>query len=67
VGGFAAGLSALDDQDRGTAFAKGDGEREADDAAADDDYVPGLHVGILTSALRKSRGLERASISGGSH
>jgi len=51
VRGFAAGLSALDDEDGGAAFAEGDGEREADDAAADDDYVPSLHVGILTGAL----------------
>jgi hypothetical protein len=47
VGGFAAGFSTLDDEDRGAALAEGDGERQADDASADDDYVPGLHRGIV--------------------
>ena len=47
VGGFAAGLSALDDQDGGAALPQRDREREADDPSADDDYVPSLHVGIV--------------------
>jgi len=51
VGGFVAWLSALDDQDGGAAFAQGDGEREADDASADDDDVPGFHGASLKSAL----------------
>ena len=55
VGGFAAGFSTLDDEDRGAALAEGDGERQADDASADDDYVPSLHRGIV-----KERGRERS-------
>ena len=51
VGGFVARFSALDDQDGGAAFAQGDSEREADDAAADDDDVPGFHGASLKSAL----------------
>ncbi len=47
VRGFAAGLSALDQQHGSAALAQGDGEREADDASADDDYVPGSHSGIV--------------------
>jgi hypothetical protein len=37
VGGFAAGLSALDDQNGRAAFAQCEGERKADYASADDD------------------------------
>ena len=55
VGGFAAGFSTLDDEDRGAALAEGDGERQADDASAYDDYVPSLHRGIV-----KERGRERS-------
>ena len=47
VGGLATGLSTLDHENRGAAFAQGDGEGEADDPSADDDYVPGLHSGIV--------------------
>jgi len=56
VGGFAARLSALDDQNAGSAFAQCNREREADDASADDDYVPSLHVGIVKDA-RGARGV----------
>ena len=47
VGGLAAGLSALDDQDGRASPAEGKGEGKADDAPADDDYVPSLHLGIV--------------------
>src|ERR1700687_4835631 len=47
VGCLAAGFSALDYQKRGAALAKRDSEREANDASANDDYVPGLHPSAL--------------------
>jgi len=47
VRGFAARFSALDHKDAGTALAQRDGEREADNASTDDDYVPSLHAAIL--------------------
>ena len=47
VRGFATGFSALDDQNGGAAPAQGDREREADDAASDDEDIPSLHVGIV--------------------
>jgi Carboxypeptidase regulatory-like domain len=47
VGGFAAWLSALDDQDGRASPAEGEGEGKADDAPANDDYVPSLHLGIV--------------------
>ncbi len=50
VGGFAAGFTALDNYDSSPTFAQGDGKREADDAPADDDYVPSLHLGIVKEA-----------------
>jgi hypothetical protein len=53
VGGFAAGLAALDDQHSSAAFAECNGQREADDASADDDYVPSLHVGIVKERKRE--------------
>jgi hypothetical protein len=65
VGGFTARLSAFDDQDGGAAFADCNGEREADDAAADNDYIPSLHLGILTLAMVKSRGLAASLIGRG--
>src|ERR1700687_5827123 len=46
-GCLAAGVSALDYQDSGSARAKRDSEREANDASANDDYVPGLHTSAL--------------------
>jgi hypothetical protein len=45
--GFAAGLAAFDDQDACTFLAEFNREREADDAAADDDDVPVLHFRIV--------------------
>lgn len=53
VGGFTAGFSALYYQDGSSTFAQGDREREADDASADDDYVPGLHPGIVKEGGRE--------------
>jgi hypothetical protein len=47
VGGLAAGFAALDNQNSGSAFSQGNSQREADDAATDDDYVPSLHIGIV--------------------
>ena len=49
---FATGLSALDYQNRGATPAERDGEREANDASANDDYVPGLHLGIVKERRR---------------
>jgi hypothetical protein len=44
VRGFAARFTAFDYQHGHTPLAEGEGEREADDASADDDDVPSLHV-----------------------
>lgn len=44
---FAAGLSALDHKHGATTFSEGNGQREAYDASANDDYVPSLHLGIV--------------------
>ena len=44
VRGFAARFTAFDYQHGRTPLAEGEGEREADDASADDDDVPSLHV-----------------------
>lgn len=48
--GFAARFSAFDNQDCRAAFARSNCEGEADDAPADDDYVPSLHLGIVKEA-----------------
>ena len=40
-------LSAFHYQDGDTALAQRDREREPNDPAADDDDVPGLHLGIV--------------------
>ncbi len=56
VGGFAAGFSALDDQDGGAALPQGDRQREADDATADDYYIPSLHVGIVEELRARGHG-----------
>jgi hypothetical protein len=53
VGGFAAGLSALDYQNGCATLAQCDGEREADDASADNNYVPSLHPGIVKERRQK--------------
>jgi hypothetical protein len=53
VRGLAAWLSTFDDQNRRPAFSQGDRKREADDASADDDYVPSLHLGIVKEPKRK--------------
>jgi hypothetical protein len=45
--GLATGFFAFDNQNIRAALAKRDRQRQSDDAAADDDYVPGLHTGIL--------------------
>ncbi len=50
VRGFAAGLAALDDEDARAFSFEFKRERESDDACADYDYIPGLHV-VLHSAL----------------
>lgn len=47
VGSLAARLSALDDENAGAASAQRQREREPDDAAANYDYVPNLHLGIV--------------------
>ncbi len=47
VGGLTAGFAALDYQNSRATLAKRDSERKADDASADDDYVPSLHLGIV--------------------
>ena len=47
VGGLAAGFSALDNQNAGAAPAQSQREREPDDAAPNNDYVPSLHLGIV--------------------
>lgn len=52
VRSFTAGFAALDDENPGAALAKGDGQRQADDAAADDDDVPGLHEVIVEETER---------------
>ena len=52
VGCLAAGFSALDYQNSGAPLAERDGKREANDASANDDYVPGLHFGIVKERKR---------------
>ena len=47
IGGLAARLSALNYQNAGSAPAQREGEREADDASADNNHVPSLHFGIV--------------------
>jgi hypothetical protein len=40
-------LSAFDYQDGDAPLAQRDRQRESNDPAADDDHVPGLHLGIV--------------------
>jgi hypothetical protein len=47
VRGFAARLSALDHEDASPTSTQRAGQREADSASADDDYVRSLHLGIV--------------------
>jgi tetratricopeptide (TPR) repeat protein len=47
MGGLAARFAAFDDQNSCTFFSQGERERETDDSAADDDYVPKLHFRIV--------------------
>src|SRR5215813_6081197 len=45
---FASGFAALHDQNPQSLFAERDGKRESDQAAADNDDIPGFHTGIVT-------------------
>ena len=45
--GFAARFSSFHNQNRGAALAQGDRKGEADDASANNDYVPSPHLGIV--------------------
>lgn len=47
IGGLTARLSALNDENGCAAPAQREGEREADDASADNDYIPSFHLGIV--------------------
>jgi hypothetical protein len=51
---LAAGFSALDYQNSRAALAERDSEREANDASADYDYVPSLHLGIVKEGRRST-------------
>jgi hypothetical protein len=53
--GLAPGLAALNDQDSQSLLAKGNGEREPYDAAADDDRVPGFHTQIVKDSIENCR------------
>ena len=66
--GLAPGLASLYQQNCRASLAQRYGEREADDASADHDYVPSLHSGIVKdwSAGRPiSSGTERVTGSAG--
>ena len=51
---FAARLAAFDHQNAAPALAQCDGKRKPDNPAADDDYVPSLHSGIVKDGSRRS-------------
>jgi hypothetical protein len=48
---FAAGLAALDHKDARASAAKLNRQRETDNAAANDDYIPILHLRIVEDSV----------------
>ena len=52
---LAAWLSAFHEQNLHPSFAQGDRKRQSNDAATDDDDVPGLHSRIVEEAIEEKQ------------